>query len=48
MGVGKVKGEWWLRLEVVAFRGMSGDHSGTNLGCYMFALCQHVGIINKD
>lgn len=42
------KGKWTLRSEVVGFRGLSGTHSGDNLGRYFVGLCECVGIISKD
>jgi hypothetical protein len=40
--------KWSLRLEVVGFQPISGDHGGWNLGRYFMGLCDHVGICNKD
>ena len=42
------KGEWELRSEVVAFWGISGNHSGQNIGRYLLALAKHVGIIDEN
>ncbi len=39
--------EWNLRLEVVGFQPVSGDHSGWNLGRYFVGLCDRVGIFNE-
>lgn len=41
-------GKWKLRSEVVGFQGISGDHSGWNLGHYFVGLCDCVGICGKD
>jgi len=38
------KGKWSLRSEVVGFQGISGEHSGWNLGRYFIGLCDRVGI----
>jgi hypothetical protein len=35
---------WQLRLEVIGFQGISGDHSGLNLGQYLVGVCDRVGI----
>ena len=39
--------KWMLRSEVVGFRGISGDHSGGNLGRYFLGMCERIGIIDK-
>jgi hypothetical protein len=36
--------KWRLQLEVVGFQGVSGSHSGLNLGQYFVGLCNCVGI----
>jgi hypothetical protein len=41
-------GNWKLRSEVVAFKGLSGEHSGGNLGRYFVGLCERVGIITQN
>jgi len=41
-------GMWKLRSEVVAFKGLSGEHSGGNLGRYFVGLCERVGIITQN
>ena len=38
------EGKWNLRSEVVGFQGISGEHSGWNLGRYFVGLCDRVGI----
>ncbi|KAF8868814.1 hypothetical protein BD779DRAFT_1395460, partial [Infundibulicybe gibba] len=38
-------GRWKLRSEVIMFRGITGEHSGQNLGLYYVALCERVGVI---
>lgn len=44
-----VKGDKWkLRSEVVAFQGISGTHSGINLGRYFMGLCDRVGICSQN
>jgi hypothetical protein len=43
-----VDGQWILRSEVLAFRGISGQHTGENLGRYFFGLAERVGIITQD
>ena len=40
-------GKWTLHLEVVAFRALSGDYGGENLGRYMVGLCDPMGITGK-
>ena len=45
----EVKEEMWkLRLEVVGFKPISGDHSEWNLGQYIVGLCDRIGICNPD
>lgn len=39
---------WKLRSEVVGFQGVSGEHSGWNLGRYFMGLCDRVGICSKE
>jgi hypothetical protein len=39
-------GKWKLRSEVIGFRGLSGEHSGKNLGQYFVGVCERVGIVN--
>ena len=39
-------GKWTLRVEVIGFWGISGEHSGANLGRYFVGVCERVGIIN--
>ena len=39
-------GKWTLWAEVVGFRGISGEHSGANLGRYFLGVCEQVGIVN--
>jgi hypothetical protein len=41
-------GKWSLRSEVIGFKGVSGQHSGANLGRYFIGLCDRVGICNKE
>jgi hypothetical protein len=41
-------GKWMLRAEVVGFRGISGEHSGANLGRYFLGVCERVGIVNAQ
>jgi hypothetical protein len=41
-------GKWRLQAEVVRFRGISGDHSGANLGQYFLGVCKRVGIVNAQ
>lgn len=42
-----VGGRWSLRSEVIAFRGISGEHSGENLGKYFVGACERVGIVTS-
>jgi hypothetical protein len=42
------EGKWKLRAEVIEFRGLSGAHSGENLGRYAVGLLDRVGIMDKD
>lgn len=39
-------GTWTLQSQVVAFKGMSGAHSGENLGHYFVGLCERAGIVS--
>jgi hypothetical protein len=39
---------WSMRLEVIGFRTVSGDHSGKNLGRYFVGVCDRIGIMNMD
>ena len=41
-------GKWKLRVEVIGFRGLSGAHSGANLGRYAVGLLDHMGIMDKN
>ncbi|KIK91213.1 hypothetical protein PAXRUDRAFT_150008 [Paxillus rubicundulus Ve08.2h10] len=41
----EVKQSCILCSQVIAFRGISGAHTGQNLGWYFIALCEHVGIV---
>jgi hypothetical protein len=41
-------GKWELRSEVIGFRGISGDHSGANLGRYFLGMCERVGIVDAQ
>jgi hypothetical protein len=41
-------GKWKLRAEVIGFRGISGEHSGANLGRYFLGVCERVGIVNAQ
>ncbi|KAG2109805.1 hypothetical protein BD769DRAFT_1392424 [Suillus cothurnatus] len=38
-------GKWTLHFQVIAFKGISGTHTGDNLGCYFVSLCEWAGII---
>lgn len=42
----KNSGTWSLCSEVIAFKAISGAHSGENLGRYFIGLCKRAGIIN--
>ncbi len=42
-----VEGKWKLRLVVIGFKGLSGSHSGENLGRYAVGLLDRVGIMHK-
>jgi hypothetical protein len=37
-------GEWKLEGNVIALRGLVGEHGGKNLGRYVAGLCDRVGI----
>ena len=39
--------KWKMRAEVIAFKVLSGTHSGENLGRYAVGLLDHVGIMDK-
>jgi hypothetical protein len=39
--------KWKLRAEVIGFKGVSGTHSGENLGRYAVGLLGRVGIMDK-
>jgi hypothetical protein len=42
----KVNGlKWTLRSEIIGFYGLSGSHSGENVGRHFLKLCERVGII---
>jgi hypothetical protein len=41
------EGKWKLRAEVIGFKGISGAHSGENLGRYAVGLLDRVGIMEK-
>ena len=38
---------WTLHTEVIAFRGISGAHTGENIGRYFVSLAEQVGIITQ-
>jgi len=40
--------KWKMQSEVIGFQGISGEHSGWNLGHYFIGLCNHVGICEND
>ena len=40
--------KWILRSEVLGYRAISGQHSGSNLGRHLIALCKHAGILSKE
>ena len=40
--------KWKLQAEVIGFKGISGTHSGENLGRYTVGLLDRVGIMNKS
>jgi hypothetical protein len=45
----EVKGsKWSMASEVIAFRGVSGAHTGDNLGRYVVSLCDRVGITSDE
>ena len=39
---------WKLRSEVIAFKGISGRHSGINLGRYFIGVCERAGVIGRN
>jgi hypothetical protein len=41
-----VDNKWKLQAEVIGFRGVSGEHSGANLGQSFMGVCEQVGIVN--
>jgi hypothetical protein len=41
-----VDNKWKLQAEVIGFHGVSGEHSGVNLGRYFMQVCEQVGIVN--
>lgn len=41
------EGKWSLISEVVGFKGLSGEHTGANLGRYIVGLCDRVGIMSQ-
>jgi len=40
-------GRWKMRASVIGFKGLSGAHSGENLGRYTVGLLDRVGIMNN-
>jgi hypothetical protein len=40
-------GRWKMRASVIGFKGLSGAHSGENLGRYAVGLLDRVGIMNN-
>ena len=42
------EGRWSVRVEVVGFQSILGDHSGENLGRYIMGVFDWVGIMRKD
>lgn len=39
---------WRVRSAIVGFRALEGEHSGHNLGRFLFALCMRAGIVDVD
>ena len=35
-------------IEVIAFKGIAGQHTGYNLVCYLTSLCEHAGILTRS
>ena len=48
MDVDRKSGKWSLRAEVVGFRLIHGEHSGSNLGRYFVGLCDRVSIMSRS
>ena len=42
-----VSSEWKMGGEVIAFKGISGPHTGYNLERYLVSLCKRAGILTK-
>ena len=42
------EGKWKLCSEVIGFQGISGEHSGWNLGRYFLGMCDRVGICSTE
>lgn len=42
------EGKWNMRSAVIGFRGISGEHSGANLGQHLVRICQRVGIVGAQ
>jgi hypothetical protein len=40
--------KWMLHSEIIGFHGLSGPHSGENVGRYFLKLCERVGIISSS
>lgn len=42
-----LEGKWKMKAAVIGFKGLSGTHSGENLGRYAVGLLDRVGIMDK-
>jgi len=42
------EGKWALKSAVIGMKGITGDHSGKNLGRFVVAVCNCIGLIGKQ
>jgi len=42
------EGKWVFKSAVIGMRGISGDHSGKNLGRFVVSLCERVGVVGQQ
>jgi len=42
------EGKWALKSAVIGMKGITGDHSGKNLGRFVVAVCDRIGLIGKQ
>ena len=46
INIDSTSSKWTLQTKVIAFQGISGLHTGDNIGHYFMGLCEQVGLIS--